>query len=340
MPPTTYTAKAQWTPLPIQALIEGNAASIACATSAICFVGGSNGAPLIVRSSSGLGGPWTSIGLPRAAGSTDDPGTITSIACSRPSLCIATDATMNAQGVILRSVDAGVTWQSITLPNAVVFAGAAWCVRDGVCMAVGAEGTEAQIPIVLTSSGDLLQWSIADLNARTGTTLNGIACLGAKECLAVGHLGQGSSSATAVYASTDGGRSWRSVRAGALTRLQGATTITCFTAGRCIVAGYLSFAVTHDGGASWSWVRVPPALQIDTVDCYSASDCVALGGVGEGDSVMLATSDGGTTWKSVAVPSSIKAVFFTVGLCQDSSDCLYGDAVGGVVAPVWQYRAS
>jgi photosystem II stability/assembly factor-like uncharacterized protein len=184
------------------------------------------------------------------------------------------------------------------------------CPVTGTCFAVGAKGT-----IVTTSDGGA-NWD-AQVSG-TAVNLNGVWCVSATACFAVGNK---SGAHGIVLATTDGGTTWTAQNSGTGNNLN---TVTCTDASTCWAAGVNGAIVrTTDGGTTWSAQKSGTSNDLTSVACPSTTTCYAAGASG----TMRATTDGGATWvkQSPNTGNNLNAVS-----CADTSTC-WTTGVGGVI---------
>jgi hypothetical protein len=136
-------------------------------------------------------------------------------------------------------------------------------------------------------------WSPVSLPGATGVALNGVSCVSASDCLAVGNLQTATHAAHALAYRWDG-KTWSALPAlsppGALwTVLEGTD---CFAANDCIAVGDADNSPTGSGyffserfnGSSWSLISMPNKAQFNLGDatylnlsCPSSNSCLAAG---------------------------------------------------------------
>jgi photosystem II stability/assembly factor-like uncharacterized protein len=147
--------------------------------------------------------------------------------------------------------------------------------------------------------------------------LTGVSCWSATRCLVVG---SGNGDAGAIYRTSDGGMTWRTLPA----VLPGGffLAISCPSRDVCVATGN-SGAIfsTADGGRTWHGQFRTEASLINGIDCVSTTVCEAVGYSG-GNGVLglaLRTTDGGRTWVPQQLPA---AITFPIGVaCPSVTTC-------------------
>jgi photosystem II stability/assembly factor-like uncharacterized protein len=251
-------------------------------------------------------------------------------------LSVAPDGTVWAggtEGTVMRSTDAGETWQTDTVPGAASydFRGVAAIDARTAFVAVSAADT-ARI-YRTTDAG--ASWTLQFNLLQPGVFLDGIGCWTALRCLAAGDpIGGHFFTAT----TTDGGAHWRARPAAARPTAQ--TGEAAFAASNTSVVtgphGHAWIATgggpvarvwrTADYGASWKVATTPIDAGLPSAGIFSVAFCdsrhgVAVGGdyakpVGHGAHVAV-TSDGGATW--TAADTSQETPFLSAATCVSSS---------------------
>jgi photosystem II stability/assembly factor-like uncharacterized protein len=147
--------------------------------------------------------------------------------------------------------------------------------------------------------------------------LTGAACWSATRCLVVG---SGNGDAGAIYRTSDGGLTWRTLPA----VLPGGLffAISCASRDMCIATGNSGGVFsTTDGGRTWNGRFLPDANLINGIDCVSTTVCEAVGYNGGNGVFALAlrTTDGAKTWTSQVLPTTVQ--FPTAVACPSSTAC-------------------
>jgi hypothetical protein len=177
----------------------------------------------------------------------------------------------------------------------------------------GAEST----PLASEAQSD---WSIVSSanETYTGNVLNGVACVSASDCWAVGSYGlvdqtlieHWDGTSWAIVASPNTGEGWYNIL----------TDVTCVSASDCWAVGSIFL---HWDGTSWTSISAPS--NATSVSCASSSDCWAVGYYYNG-SAWQALIEGwdGTAWAIVTSPntSATEDNYLSDVTCVSASDCL------------------
>lgn len=228
-----------------------------------------------------------------------------------------------------------------------------WCASPSSCVAVGVSGPSndnpvAGHPLAQTWSGK--HWTAVAVRLPAGAAtggLNGLSCVRATSCVAVGYWGSGFTGHE--LAESWNGRTWTPSEppapAGQQTALQG---VSCPSAGNCFAVGeYEASAATglptavveRLTGGKWHEVKLalPGGLafsMLGAVSCTSAKQCVAVGTLfTNGTGKVLVESWNGTAWKRVSAPSPAGgAVSVLAGVsCPSAVSCVaVGENLSGV----------
>jgi hypothetical protein len=235
-------------------------------------------------------------------------------------VCWVTGTTWATGGpAVAETTDGGATWTDMTpaaWATAVWFANAIDCVSATTCWLAGTAGNLDNPSMAETTDGGAA-WTIFG-NLPTfvsgdpnGTyTLNGISCVSADSCVAVGGLNLGDGKAQAI-STTDGGATWNRSTDPTLSGAQQMFGVSCLPDANgnttCIGVGSallspsssesLAF-ISHDGGATWA----PNGTFTDngwlqSVSCASTQNCWAVGAAST--DALLGTSDAGGSWSTV-----------------------------------------
>ena len=297
----------------------GNALfGVSCATPRACMAVGASG--LAVGAASGLtggGAPGPAIGgasrltgnpLKTLAESWDgtrwsvlpspnrgDGDNFDAVSCVSADACMAVGAfgiSTNGFGTLAESWD-GAHWSVLPSPDPVGagdgFRGVS-CTSADACMAVGLSGTSDNGPFsTLAELWNGTRWSVVrSPNPVAGSNeFNGVSCVSADACTAVGVSGTSGGPTTTLIESWNG-RRWSVVpspNGPGLTWLWG---VSCAATDACNAAG-LYFARTGSprtlieswDGTRWSMVPTPsPGVEnrvLNGVSCASATTCTAAG---------------------------------------------------------------
>ncbi|MHB1969142.1 MAG: WD40/YVTN/BNR-like repeat-containing protein [Acidimicrobiales bacterium] len=301
--------------------------ALACSGNSLCLAVGYRGSlelhsVIVLERSSNGGGTFSPAALPAtlAAGGRGDQ--LEAVACSSATSCVAAGQAMMATPpsgcapptcvaspspptyglVVLDTTDAGVTWTVSSSANPYYSANGASCSSTGVCQMVGVGITNctstgsgssrcgaAGAALGSTSSGGpTTPWSSERL-PRGVFSLNGVVCVGAATCLAVGQSADSTFGHGVVLETTDAGVTWRALRppVGSNSLM----SISCLSSRTCIVTGGLGRSFepvvyeTTDAGVTWRVVaRFPGLSNLVRSTCTPAGFCLAAGTVGIGPS--------------------------------------------------------
>jgi photosystem II stability/assembly factor-like uncharacterized protein len=251
-------------------------------------------------------------------------------------LSVAPDGTVWAggtEGTVMRSTDAGETWQTDTVPGAASFDFRGVAAIDARTAFVVVSAADTARIYHTTDAG--ASWALQLNLEQPGVFLDGIGCWSARRCLAAGdpidnHF--------FTITTTDGGAHWRTRPAAARpTAMAGEgafaasnTSVVTGPHGRAWIAtggGPIARVWrSADYGASWKVATTPIVAGLPTAGIFSVAFCdsrhgVAVGGdyakpVGHGAHVAV-TSDGGATW--IAADTSLETPFLSAASCVSSS---------------------
>jgi hypothetical protein len=249
--------------------------------------------------------------------------TVDGVSCSG-GVCVALTTPCGYEGCgglpptgVLRSIDGGATWASVSVPDVISDAN-----PDGIgdfkqvsCWsATGCVMDYERGPVGPTEAGGILYsadggstWSFATVPGQAAD-VTGLSCQSGGQCVAGLETSSGSSSSSWLLSSSDGGQTW-----GNETHWPSAVSsnsgLWCWGA-HCVAVGTNGHgdsitASSSNGGVSWSVSRLPVGVSaVYDVACPTATTCLT---VGYGHSVLsgrvLLSTTGGTSWKVVTVPS-------------------------------------
>ncbi len=215
-------------------------------------------------------------------------------------------APANAQGA----------WTAVVTPSA-----AGGTALDGVacngptCVAVGgpcAEGACAGFVTgeVLYSGDDGTTWNVATVPATVGD-LTRVSCANPADCLAVGEVATGATSAAAVIYTTDFGAKWQlEVAPG-----RSLSGVACPAYSECFVDGTSKTGAalllrSPTFGATWVREHVPAGVAaLGSLTCSTTSDCTAFGASGVGRAnLSVVTTNAGVTWRLGHLPAAFRSV--------------------------------
>jgi photosystem II stability/assembly factor-like uncharacterized protein len=251
-------------------------------------------------------------------------------------LSVAPDGTVWAggtEGTVMRSSDAGETWQTDTVPGASSsdFRGVAAIDARTAFVVVSAADTARIYHTTDAGASWTLQFDLLE----PGVFLDGIGCWSARRCLAAGDPIDGH---FFTATTTDGGAHWRArppaarpaAQTGEAAFAASNTSVVTGPHGRAWIAtggGPIARVWrTADYGASWRVATTPIVAGLPSAGIFSLAFCdsrhgVAVGGdyakpVGHGAHVAV-TTDGGATW--TAADTSHETPFLSAATCVSSS---------------------
>lgn len=242
---------------------------------------------------------------------------ITALSCASASVCWASGFAWAGGPAVAKTTNGGQTWTDMT---PVAWVNVTWtpnvidCVSATICWLAGMDGAGGlQNPsVVKTTDGGTTWTTFTNLPTFTSSDpngtyeLDGISCVSAISCVAVGGLNEADGTAT-VITTTDGGATWTRSTDPTLSRIEQLFGVSCLTATRgkvtCFAAGAAheggSIAVlSRDEGATWGRKReFDNTGWLNSISCASTRNCWAAG---SGTAVALnGTSDAGKSWSSV-----------------------------------------
>jgi hypothetical protein len=294
-------------PLPAGAT-SGELFGVSCKSATACVAVGLylNGAGAgIPLAETWNGRTWAPRTLPTPAGGT---GVILNgVSCASVSRCVAVgEYFTGGTGAAIAESWNGVRWTAATPPTPAVSVvgdlNAVSCPSVRSCVAVGESATNAGSS-VLVDAWNGRSWREMAARPPGGfvhAELSGVWCTSAANCVAVGRGSAGG--ALTGFTELWNGSTWRSARVawprGAAN--SGLVGVSCVSAKRCVMVGYLGMNPGKDGntgraaavtwdGRTWTVTRVPApargkASLFNGVSCLSAGSCVAAGQVGPDNS--------------------------------------------------------
>ncbi len=269
--------------------------NVSCAGPAFCMAVGDftgNSAPLAEQWN---GSAWTQVTAANVTGSTGTK--LNDVSCLSATFCTAVGfSTTAANQMPLAEIWNGTAW-SIT-SNAVLPTGASAatlagvsCVSGSWCMAAGNQTVGANI-LPLTETWNDTAWTVVpSLNPPPSTDagFNGVSCVGATYCVAVGNY-QDTGLHFRNLVATWNGTAWtqNSVSDGPDTQNDQLQSVVCFSATSCSAVGYEGALLTATpvalawNGVSWTAATTPsPTSSTGTsllgVTCQTDWECVTVG---------------------------------------------------------------
>ena len=242
-------------------------------------------------------------------------------------------------GYVYQSTDGGTSWSQVSIASGFSLSGFS-CVGTSFCVATGSQASVGTVYVTADGGSSWTNSTISSANY-----LNTVTCISVTECWVMGT--QTTPPLERIYTTADGGSSWTEQQPPSQDSQLDLTptSISCMSANVCVGVGLgaggcggygpcgggQSFVmVTADGGSTWSedFNNILSPMQdienISTIDCTSASNCIAIGEVGGPTSptVELSTQDGGSTW-TLSEPFGSASYYIDGHLqCPSSQVCL------------------
>jgi hypothetical protein len=193
------------------------------------------------------------------------------------------------------------------------------CVSASSCKAVGYSSSASSPGRLLIERWNGTNWAIMASPVPTGSTgsyLNGVSCVAASNCTAVGYYTTASSPGRTLVLRWNGTK-WRIVGSPNATGSVGSylNSVSCTAATSCAAVGYsynsteMKTLAARWNGTSWSVLATPNPNGDDpdlfSVSCASATNCLAVGyyTTSGGSDATLAERWNGTNWSIVASPT-------------------------------------
>ncbi len=243
---------------------------------------------------------------------------VTAISCVSTTVCWVSGPGAEDQPEVAETTDGGQTWTDMT-PSGWQGAGYSWwpnsidCVTATTCWLAGETANSLQDPEVAETTDGGATWTtftnlptFASPDPNGTYLLNGISCVSALECVAVGGLNESDGTAT-VISTVDGGATWSRSSDPMLSAVQQLFDVSCLpvSAGLpvCTAAADALQAAgpvvlrSTDGGATWSGSEaLDDTGWMASVSCADTQHCWAAGA---GTKLALAgTADGGGSWSA------------------------------------------
>jgi hypothetical protein len=263
---------------------------------------------------------------------------VTALSCASARVCWATGYESGGGPGIAQTTDGGRTWTDQT-PAA--WATAGWranaidCVTASTCWLAGAGKTDdLQNPVLVSTTNGGRRWTVTtnlpDAGAPSGSyALNGISCVSARSCVAVGGLG--GAAGTGVALSTgNGGATWKLSSFSGIQPLWSVSCVpggrrqqaTCFAAGSTTSGAGSVTVMTRDGGLAWTGQRdFANGGWFSSISCASASHCWAAGA--DTTQALIGTANGGGSWSPVTADTATQdgsVSCLSVNICVATTD--------------------
>lgn len=265
----------------------------------------------------GLAQRWTVVPSPDR-GSATSFNTLGRVSCVPARACVAVGYYVDHAGKIRTLAEAwnGTAW-SLTPSvnkgsgvNGSVLIGVS-CTAATACVAVGSYSDAAQIYRTLGESWNGRTWTVIptpDAGQPSGNnSLNGVSCVSARACLAVGWYQRARHGVQQTLAESWNGTSWTVVPtpdAGGAHSVNVLTDVSCASARSCAAVGYYISGPNYRtlaeswNGKTWSVVPTPDAGgrgydELVKVSCARGDACMAVGSYAADDVAKTLTE---TTW--------------------------------------------
>ncbi len=297
------------------------------------------------------------------------------VSCIHPSACIAVGGNwslkLHTQVTLAESWN-GTAWTPMTTPNPAgleegwmgnryaVLNGGVSCPTESSCVAVGEyRDTSATIkPLAESRNGS--EWSITPVSLPTGATrgsLDGISCISATSCEAVGSYRDAGGTAR-LLGERWNGTEW-SVQSvptpEGLSGEQWLLDVSCVSGTMCVAVGEfitaegLSQLAERWNGSEWSIMAGPPSGYsgrpgLTGVACTSETSCTAVGSQDKltGGFKPLAEAWNGSEWQVQSTPAELgpdESMDFSSVSCPSSSSCLAAGIRTAPFAGGFQYHS-
>jgi hypothetical protein len=248
---------------------------------------------------------------------------VLAISCVSSSVCWTAGLSWaSGAAAVAETTDGGQTWTDMTPAS---WATATWwptaidCVSPTTCWLAGQNSPPPYYgynPAVASTTDGGASWTVfSNLPDATGSnplgtySLNGVSCVSATSCVAVGGLNYFGGTA-AVISTADGGNTWSMSADPALTGLEELEGVSCLPSASatgdptCYAAGLASAGgpavlVSHDGGSTWGGLQTfDNTGWLNSISCGDATHCWAAGAGGTSVG-LVGTGTGGSSWQTV-----------------------------------------
>jgi hypothetical protein len=229
-----------------------------------------------------------------------------------------------------------------SLPAGSAIEHAVSCVSASACLAVGSVGEhgglldQTQANLWNGSSWSLLK----PLDPDEYAVFNGVSCVTATECVAVGADSAG------TLAELWNGRTWSVLTTVNVGNGSSLLAVSCASTTACTAVGYHPAQRGGDrvlaeswNGTTWSLSAAPspagPSSVLDAVSCPSASACVAVGSSQPGRQTrsVLAESWNGTQWSLLDAPNPSHHASLTGVSCPSVNSCIAVGSYQSIAPP-------
>ena len=273
--------------------------AVSCASATSCFAVGEGG------TSKGVGTTlierWngTTWSVMTTASITGPDGTLEGVSCPSPTTCFAVGRAPNGTSTVLVQYWDGFGWSRVSVANpsdgSAADLSAVSCPSTTSCFAVGE--TDANRPFSypgLVEHWNGSSWTVATSPDPGGalTSLTGVSCSDATNCVAVGYsAGIGAYEPASPVAERWDGSGWSLVTIPSHSQVTLLNGVSCPSPDSCFAVGsagipqigYQNSVVESWNGRSWSNVTSAKRSGTDgtflnAVSCPSATNCFAVGG--------------------------------------------------------------
>ncbi len=261
----------------------------------------------------------------KKVGKVNRPSGVNALSCPAANLCVA--AGYSSVSVTSNPAGPAGSWKRQVIdttkdpngnPSGI---GAVGCVSATACVA----GDDSQNGFFSASplSGP---WSGFRFPSDTYVTIKAIGCSPQGNCTALGVDGHALSTSTLTATSV-----WNFIQLPGTTSSNYNTdlsSVSCPSTTCVLAQSGSSVYVTTDAGATWSAVKIPGASRVASLDCVSASFCIAGAGAGGKAHVWISRDPGSSSsWKPVKTFGKRSDV--TAVACASTRRCFVAD--GGKV---------
>jgi len=242
--------------------------------------------------------------------------TMGSVSCVSSTVCYALGAGPTGINAMYGTTDSGQNWGEILSPAAPneFYAGLS-CTDTSHCWITSTALTfnhanQTSSVFLLDPSMRTARKQTLPTDAATGS-LVGVRCISNSVCWAFG---------STIIATTDGGSTWAD-QSDPLPATASIKDMSFSSPLNGVAVGANTALRTNNGGASWSSTTIPNA-SIRSINCFSATQCLAVGVLGSDTGTAWRSDDGGATWTEQSLPS---------GFIPTSIECGAGSGGGPAV---------